>query len=387
MRICLDVSQSVYEGTGSGRYVIELVKAFLRTFPDESYVLFGSASKKYESLVELGSEYKEISKDSITEKYYRFPPTFFEYVWNKFHLLPIERLIGQFDLYHSSDWTQAPSSAVKVTTVHDLIPFLFPEYVHPRIREAHELRWKHIVADKVEIVVDAAATKKDILDRFAVDASRIHVISLACSPKYYEIGKANIANRSDFVSARDIVLAKFDIQAKKYILAVGTLEPRKNIANLVEAYTRLDPSVRQEYSLVIVGKKSWADDLPKTAGVVLTGYVEEEDLPYLYAGAKCFVMPSLYEGFGLPVLEAMACGTPVLCSRLSSLPEIGGNDVHYIENPQDIDSIKSGLNTVLSTDQTVLSQKIQAAYTRAREFSWERTATETMGVYKQLMGK
>jgi alpha-1,3-rhamnosyl/mannosyltransferase len=108
------------------------------------------------------------------------------------------------------------------------------------------------------------------------------------------------------------VLSKFELQEKKYILAVGTLEPRKNITRLLEAYRSLDESLRHEFKLVVVGKKSWADDFPFVENVLFTGYVDEVDLPYLYSSAQCFVMPSIYEGFGIPVLEAMAAGRPVI---------------------------------------------------------------------------
>lgn len=386
MRICLDVSQSVYEGTGSGRYVIELVKSLLSLSDKHEYVLFGSASKKRAELTRLSAEYTLIdSVSSLDEKYVSFPPTLYELLWNTFHVLSIDLIVGTCDIYHSSDWTQAPSKARLVTTVHDLIPFLFPQHVHPRIRVAHEARWKHIIADGVHIIVDAQSTKQDILNQFHISPDYIDVIPLACAPSFYQVGKAKLTKSIDYHEKLLSVLQKYSLIANNYILAVGTLEPRKNIDRLVEAYHALPGSLREEVKLVVVGKKAWADEIADSADVLFTGYIEDADLPYVYSGAKAFVMPSLYEGFGLPVLEAMACGTPVICSNRSSLPEIGGDDVHYIQEPEEVESIRLILSHVLESEVEELDKVAQNGYNRAMEFSWRRTALETLAVYKKLL--
>jgi glycosyltransferase involved in cell wall biosynthesis len=385
MRICLDVSQSVYEGTGSGRYVIELIKGLMRQSEAHEYMLFGSAFKKKADLDVLSEAYKLVpSSSTLLERYYPFPPALMELFWNRLHALPIEWLVGNADIYHSSDWTQAPSNSKLITTVHDLIPFLFPEHVHPRIREAHELRWKHIVKDDVEIIVDAESTKRDIVDRFKLPSDKIHVIPLACSNHFFEVGRKKIDQDPTYLAEQEKVLKGFGLSSNSYILAVGTLEPRKNIHKLIEAYNRLPAAVQEQTKIVIVGKKAWAADLPISANTILTGYVEESALPYLYSGSKTFVMPSLYEGFGIPILEAMACATPVICSQTSSLPEIGGDAVHYIQDPTSTESIGTAILSMLEKSDGELGIQAKKGYDRATLFSWERTARETLEVYKNL---
>jgi alpha-1,3-rhamnosyl/mannosyltransferase len=385
MKVCLDVSQSVYEGTGSGRYVIELVKGLLRQPEKHDFKLFGSAMRHYSRLAKLGKLYRTVdSSSTISECYLPLPPSFFEKAWNQWQLLSIDTLVGNQDIYHSSDWTQSSSRSKKITTVHDLIPFLFSEYVHPRIRQAHELRWKHIVAQEVEIIVDAQSTKRDILERFALPDERIHVIPLGCSQRFFEVGREKLMNDPAFIPKQNRVLDAYGLASENYILSVGTLEPRKNIQRLVEAYLHLDQALQQHYKLVIVGKKAWAADLPQSENVLLTGYVDDQDLPYLYSGARCFAMPSLYEGFGIPVLEAMACATAVVCSQRSSLPEIGGNDVHYIQSPENFESIAAALAEVLTKDKRELEGIVKSGFERVSVFTWDRTARETLEVYKHL---
>lgn len=384
MRISLDVSQAVYEGTGSGRYVVELVRELLRLDPDNHYLLFGSALGKSEQLSSFFENCKKINSNNVDYLKLPFPPKLFEIVWNKFHRFSIDKFVGKSDIYHSSDWTQSPSKALKITTVHDLIPFLYPEYVHPRIIEAHKARWKWIEKEIDIVIVDAEVTKKDILDRFKIDQSKIKVIPLACDKRFFDLGENKISGKNIFDNNEQAdILNQYSLKQEKYILSVGTLEPRKNIKRLIEAYQKLSEELRNQYPLVIVGKKAWAAEFLNDKNIIFTGYVDDHDLPYLYSGSKCFVMPSLYEGFGLPVLEAMASGTPVICSDRSSLPEIGGDDVHYIQDPENIEPIFVVLSHVLQSEVSELQKIATSAFGRAKQFSWERSARATLEIYNQ----
>ncbi len=388
MRICIDISQAVYEGTGSGRYVLELVRGLLSQDKQNEYILFGSAMRRRSFLGKLADTFKaDFPKEKLDFKLFPFPPKFYEVIWNSMNIIPLETFTGKVDVYHSSDWVEASSKAKRVTTVHDLIPFLFPDQVHPRIRDAHEKRWSRIEQDIDCIIVDAEVTKQDILHRFSVPASKITVIPLACDDRFFAVGKARVDGTLAEQERTKKVLKNYGLSAQGYVLAVGTLEPRKNIARLIDAYGKLDETIRNKYPLVVVGKKSWSSELPQTKGVILTGYVDDADLPYLYANSRCYVMPSLYEGFGLPVLEAMASGAPVICSNRSSLPEIGGEEVHYIEDPLDVESIRVVLAHVLESDPEELLTVAKNAYARATQFSWKRTAQETLHVYNRLYEK
>ncbi len=386
MRICIDISQTVYEGSGSGRYVVELVKELLAQDQTNEYVLFGSAMRRRSQLVSFVALLKEqFPKSHITPKLFYFPPKFFEIVWNRLHILPLEFFTGRVDVYHSSDWVEALSKAKRVTTVHDLIPFLYPVFVHPRIREAHILRWKRILAEEDCVIVDAEITKKDIISRFSFPAEKIAVIPLACDARFFEIGEKRIQGLLKTDAQLIEVLTSYNLNFDSYILCVGTLEPRKNIQRLIQAYSQLDVNFREKFPLVVVGKKGWSSDFDSRDNVSFTGYVADTDLPYLYGGAKCFVMPSYYEGFGLPVLEAMASGAPVICSNISSLPEIGGEEVHYIEDPESIESIRLILSHVLVSPIEELSLVAKSAYTRSKTFSWQKTAERTREIYNNLV--
>jgi alpha-1,3-rhamnosyl/mannosyltransferase len=343
-------------------------------------------------LERLFEQFRSVSRNNkVSSVNLPFPPKFFEYTWNSLHFPPIELYAGSLDVYHSSDWTQAPSKAFKVTTVHDVMPFLFPERFHERIIQAHKARWKWIQKEIDALIVDAEVTKQDIVRLFSLDPSRISVVPLGCDQRFFRVGAAKLGLQEMFglgvsptyFNALPSVLKKYSLSADSYILAVGTLEPRKNIERLIAGFEKIDKGLQKQYPLVVVGKKAWAESLGKHEHVYFTGYVDDVDLPYVYGGAKMFVMPSLYEGFGLPVLEAMASATPVVCSNRSSLPEIGGDEVHYIEDAEDVESIRMILEHVLTSEESELAEVAKNAYNRAKQFSWERTARETLAVYQQ----
>jgi glycosyltransferase involved in cell wall biosynthesis len=378
MRIGIDISQAVYEGTGSGRYVIELLRNLLAQDTKNRYVLFGSAMRRKNDLQELVQTFQ--GNGRFEYKLFPFPPRFYEVLWNKLRSVRIEQFIGDVDIFHSSDWTQPPSKSKRITTVHDLIPFLFPEHVHPRIRKAHERRWKWIKSEIDHIIVDAEHTKNDIVKLFSIPPEKISVIPLGCDKKFFEIGAKNISGES-LGNESDAIYKKYGVESKRYLLSVGTLEPRKNIRRLIEAHSKLSAAFRKKYPLLVVGKKAWDSEFTSNQNVHFTGYVPDEELPFLYGGAVCFVMPSFYEGFGFPVLEAMASATSVVSSNSSSLPEIGGADIHYIEDSHDVDSIRMSIEHVLNSSIEERLNEAKRAYSRAQNFTWEKTARDTMAVY------
>lgn len=381
MNVGIDISQAVYEGTGSARYVINLLRGFAELGAESGLelTLFGSAYKRRKFL----DKYANLGKQA---RFYPFPPKFFELMWNKLHVVNFEEFAGKVDIYHASDWTQGPSKAKKVTTVHDLIPFLFPEFVHSRIRAAHQARWKWIQEEADVVIVDAECTKQDILKLFNLSESRIEVIPLGIEKRFLDQGASKFKDNAlqDQISTmQQAVLEKYRLGKGRYILSVGTLEPRKNMQRLVEAYTHLDGEIRNEYPLVIVGKPAWMDQIavPEGCDVRFTGYIDDDDLPYMYAGAKLFVMPSLYEGFGFPVLEAMACGTPVLAAKAASLPEVGGACVEYFEDALNTDQMAIDLRRCLENYPV---QKLSGAHNRASEMTWNTTARKTLQLYKKM---
>jgi glycosyltransferase involved in cell wall biosynthesis len=186
----------------------------------------------------------------------------------------------------------------------------------------------------------------------------------------------------------EAVKARYGI-AGDYALFVGTLQPRKNLIRLIEAFSNFRFPI-SDFRLVIAGKKGWlyqeifrwVEELGLEKKVVFTGYVPEGDLPVLLSGARLFVFPSLYEGFGLPVLEAMACGTPVVCSNASSLPEVAG-DAAVLVDPQDVEGLAAAMERVLG-DEELRAELIVRGFEQARKFSWERCARETLDVLESV---
>lgn len=253
-------------------------------------------------------------------------------------------------------------------SIMDLSYVKFPELF--KKSDLYQLvNWTRYSARKAKAVFTISlASKNDIIKEYKLASDRVIVTYPGLKP----------------IFASDSKMNKGD-----YILFVGTLQPRKNIERLVEAFAKIKPKYPQ-LSLLIVGKKGWLYDeilaSPKKNGVSgsveFVDFVSDSELPSLYKNAKCFVLPSLYEGFGLPVLEAMQNGCPVIISNVSSLPEAGGDAALYV-NPEDVDDIASKIDNVLS-DSELRLEMIKKGYDQVKKFSWEKTAKETLEVLEKI---
>jgi glycosyltransferase involved in cell wall biosynthesis len=259
-----------------------------------------------------------------------------------------------------------------VVTVHDLGYLHEPETHPPNQRRLLDwtTRWSCRAASKV--IAISQATKTDLMERYHVEERKIRVI-------YHGVAPSMFKRPTEAVEA---VKAKYGLP-DHYVLFVGTIQPRKNIARLVEAMMRVS-AVGLPHKLVIAGKPGWlgnqVDAAITSAGrpdlIIRTGYVPDHDLAALYSGADAFCFPSMYEGFGLPILEAMACGTPVITSNRGSLPEIAG-DAAFAVDPTSTDAIASALTAVLR-DPSERAQLIEAGRRRVQHFSWEACAKATI---------
>ena len=267
-----------------------------------------------------------------------------------------------------------------VVTVHDVAWKLFPEAFTPFMR--HYLDWstRHAVKQAAKVVAVSQSTKNDLIKHYQVDPQKIEVIHLAVGEQFRP------RNYSDCQPTLD----KFGLVYQKYILFVGTMQPRKNIPRLVEAFIKIKKDNHMEEKLVIVGKKGWLwepiEQKIKESGlgqaVQVLDYVTDEDLPFLFAGASLLTLPALYEGFGLPPLEAMKSGVPVVVSDVSSLPEVVG-DAGLLVDPNSVDSVAEGLLQVL-TDKELRLQMIAKGLGQAKRFSWENTARKTLSLFESL---
>ncbi|HAU30906.1 MAG TPA: glycosyltransferase family 1 protein [Desulfotomaculum sp.] len=265
-----------------------------------------------------------------------------------------------------------------ILTVHDITVFIVPKE-HPVYRILFgKLLFPRTLKTADKIITDSNSTKKDLINYFNIPEEKIKVIFLGVDEKFKPLDKEEINE----------VKQRYNLNFP-FILYVGTLEPRKNIPTLIKAFYKLKKK-NIEHKLVITGKKGWKykkifetiDKLNLQKNVTFTGYVSDEDLPALYNTADLFVYPSLYEGFGFPPLEAMACGTPVITSNTSSLPEVVG-DAGIMVNPYDVDGLADAMHEVLTNDG-LREDMIKKGLERAKMFSWEKCARETLRVYEEV---
>ncbi|MCR4405447.1 MAG: glycosyltransferase family 4 protein [Anaerolineae bacterium] len=257
-----------------------------------------------------------------------------------------------------------------LVTVHDLGYRYYPTAHRPLDRLYLDLSTRYHTRAASHILADSQATRNDLVREYGADPTRITVV-------YPGVDES--LGRVDDPVAIAAVRGKYGIHGT-YVLYVGTLHPRKNLVRLIEAFSILESDVE----LVIAGQKGWLYDsifarvreLGLEQRVVFPGYVADVDLPALLSGARVFVFPSLYEGFGFPVLEAMACGVPVVCSNASSLPEVAG-DAALLVDPLDVKAWGVALERAL-TDEELRSELISRGYAQVRRFSWTRAAGETL---------
>lgn len=262
-----------------------------------------------------------------------------------------------------------------VATIHDLGYRHFPE-AHTRSARLY-LEWGTRYSARASrlVIADSRATRDDLVSMYGVPECRIRVAYPGICPGLAPVSDSAVIDR---------VRGKYGI-SRPYLLYVGTLQPRKNLLRLMDAFAALP----EQYVLVLAGKKGWlysdilsrAEALGVGRRVIFTGYVPDEDLPALLSGAEVFVFPSLYEGFGLPVLEAMACGAPVVCSDTSSLPEVAG-DAALLVSPTDTAALAAAMNQVL-TDGDLRQRLVLRGREQAAKFTWQRCAQTVLEVLEE----
>lgn len=372
MKIAIDISQIVY-GTGVSSYTGNLAKNLLEVDKKNEYILFASTLRAKKRLKEFLNDLADYQ--NFNSKILSFPLTFLEILWNRLHVYPIDNIINEVDIFHSSDWLQPPilsPSTKKVTTIHDMIPYLFTSSVHAKI-VVNQKRRLNLVKKQVDLIIaDSQTTKEDIVKFLQIDPTKIRVVYLAASNEFKPQDEQVI----------DEVLAKYKIK-KPYLLSVGTFEPRKNIQKLLDVFTDIVVKIPQLH-LVLTGKHGWGSGYHHSGdNITWTGYVSQEDLVALYAGCRVFVYPSLYEGFGLPILEAMACGAPVITSNTSSMVEIA-KDAAILVDPRSDKQLTKSIEFVMSLNLENYQKMVRASISRARQYSWTKTAKETLKVYEEL---
>jgi len=369
MRVGIDARMLCRSVTGIERYALEIIGQLLRLYPDVEFFLYAPLPIRapLDSAANLAVRTASVKLGSLGVLLWAQSILPFwankdrlDIFWGPAHRLP--RLLS--------------GKIARVVTIHDLVW----KYAGETMRPAHRLVEKVLMPDAIRladrIVADSQSTADAVVEAFPYAKTKTQVVYL---------GATQFPTPKAFDSLLD-----FGIN-RPYFLFVGTLEPRKNLRRLLQAYATLDSILRGSNLLVIAGGKGWGNqnlaslvrELNLEDSVRLTGYVNEETLATLYQHALFLSMPSLYEGFGLPLVEAMSFGTPVLTSSCSSLPEVAG-DAGILVDPYNISSISSGLQQMLQ-DDAIRSKFALQAKANAVRFNWEKTARETMGIFYEAI--
>jgi alpha-1,3-rhamnosyl/mannosyltransferase len=285
------------------------------------------------------------------------------------------------ELYHEPSFLPFRFAGPTVVTVHDLSPIRYPD-THPkgRIKEL-EKRLPAAIASAAAVIVDSDFVRREVIGHFGVNPDRVTAIHLGVSGAFRPRAAPDIAP----------VMQKYGLCHRGYMLAVGTLEPRKNLIQVISAHAVLPERVRRNTPLVIAGMKGWLTQeleariraAEKRDDVRWLGYVPPDALSALYAGAQLFVYPSLYEGFGLPVLEAMASGVPVITSNQASLPEVAG-DAAIMVDPHDRDALRDAMLRLME-DEKEVRRRVDLGLAQAARFTWRNCAEKTLAVYRKAL--
>ncbi len=291
---------------------------------------------------------------------------------------------GPLDLLHATDFVLPPSKARrKLLTVHDLAFLFYPDAAMPSLHHYLNVVVPRSVRRADALIADSRHTAQDLHEQWQVPLERITVVQGAVDHTHFR----PVYDPQQLEGVRQ----RYGLGERPYILALSRLEPRKNFVRLIEAFAAARAEARLPHRLVIGGRKGWryeaifarVQELGLVEDVLFPGFIADDDLPALYSGAAFFAYPSLYEGFGLPIVEAMACGAPVLTGDNSCLPEAGGPGAIYVR-AEDVDSIAEGI-VRLATDDAQRARLAAAGREHAAHFTWERSAQQLLSAYNKLL--
>lgn len=361
---------------GVGYYTRSLVKHLAEIDKKNQYLLYVNPAKPVERVTKH-------SNFSLTPSHfpwqYALKNRFLEWQITTSSDLKRERFnVFHFTFPQNVPWVRTTSF---IATVHDLISLIFSEhYKHNKLRPIYDWLWTQSVRRAEAIIAVSENTKKDIVNYLGIPEEKIRVIYEAADPFFSPL------------TEEEVQPFKEELNLERYILYVGGMEPRKNLICLLRAIAQLPNEIKLVYKLVIAGQPDQffnqlletIKELDLEERIILVGFMSREKLVRLYNGAEVLVLPSLYEGFGLPILEAMACGTPVVCSDTASIPEVAGEAALYF-SPEDVGQLSTSVAKVLTEPET--AQRLREKGLRqAQKFSWRETAKKTLEVYKEVAG-
>ena len=377
MVIGIDISTICYQ-TGVSNYTLNLVRHLLKIDSKNQYKLFFSSLR-----LPLPPEVKELVRHKNVSLYhFRLPPTLLQILWNQLKFFPIETFIGKCDIFHTSDWTQPPTFRAKtISTIHDLTPFLFPQWHHPKVIAAHKNKMKMASIKCAHFICVSQNTQKDLLKLFShINPNNTSVVYEAAESKYGQFLKLKPEIQQ---KKKDIIKKQYGLN--NFVLAQGTREPRKNLDRLVDAFIKFkDKYPKSTIELAISGKYGWGKDIAHPPSFVkILGFIPEKNMVALHASAICLAYPSLYEGFGLPLVKSLKVGTPIITSNLSSMPEIVKNCALLVD-PTSTNQIFKAIEQILHS-QKLRKKLSQEGIALSKKFSWTQTATKTLQIYNQVI--
>lgn len=370
MRVGLDISPITPDRTGIGTYCYNLLKHLVRLAPEVSFVGFRSGRSRPRT-GDLPSP--------MPVRYVPVPTRLLYATWECTRRPRVDRLLGGLDVFHATNYFLPPvESARRVLSIYDLSFLVRPELCSPKIVRPFSKGIRHFARDADAVIACSESTKQDIVRFLNVDAAKITVAPGAVDEGFTPVPREEAAA---------LLARRYGIRTP-FLLFVSTLEPRKNVDTLLRSFVRLVGE--QPHCLVLVGPVGWkARGLFRTIEmlrlgprVVRPGYVPPKDLPAFYSAADAFVLPTRYEGFGLPLLEAMHCGCPVVTSNNSAVPEVVGDAALQVD-AEDIEGLASAISRVL-VDDPLRERLSSLGRQQARRFSWMRTAEQVLKTYRSV---
>jgi glycosyltransferase involved in cell wall biosynthesis len=353
MRVVVDVAPLSHPRTGIGNYLRGLVGA-LAGQEDTEVVAFGLASPR-------GKRNVEAALDGLPiERRLRIVPGahLWRTTWSRTGRVPVERLAGDLDVFHFSDWMYPPQrSGLRATTIYDLIPLRFPDWVTPRTRAMHTAKYQNAARTCDQIVCISHYTADDVAEQLGVGRERLAVAYPGLDPRFRPDGER-------------------PKRMQPYVLAVSTHEPRKNLAMATRAFQLLRER-HPELTLLVAGRGGHGEEAVSHEGIELLGFVSDDELAALYRGAAAFAYPSRFEGFGMPVIEALASGTPVVASAHPSLDEACGDAA--LRADSDAGCFADLLERTLEERETL----VPPGLAHARRFTWEATGRAVAEAYRR----
>ena len=377
MRILIDYTAAITQGAGIGRYTRSLVDGLARVDHEDEFTLFSAQRPGGERGFPSVPRFHTVSGPLDNRR--------MTILWHRLRApAPIELFAGGADVLHAPDFSLPPTLRARtVVTIHDLAFMTHPECAVPSLRAYLNRVVPRAVRRADHLIAVSQRTADDMVELLGVAPKKITVIHLGVDPS---------VRRVEDHARLDAAVARYGLR-RPFALAVGTIEPRKNFARLIEAFSLARARAGGPAQLVIAGRKGWLYDgvfetverLGLRDDVRFLDYVPDGDLPVLYSLAAVVAMPSLYEGFGIPMVEAMACGAPVVASAAGSLPEIVG-DAGLLAPPEDVDALADALTRAVG-DDAVRAHMVARGYERVRRFDWDAAARQHVAVYHAVARK